>query len=139
VFLGKFEHQLDEKGRLVLPAAFRPSLDNGGVLAPWERCLALWAPGQFDEVAQMLKRRISEGGGDMDVMRVFFAAAHTVHPDRQGRFVIPEDHRARAGLSREVVVSGQFDRIEVWDRERFNELHDVKAPQLDDVIRDLRM
>jgi MraZ protein len=139
VFVGKFEHQLDEKGRLVLPAAFRPSLEDGGVLAPWERCLALWAPGQFDEVAQMIKRRISEGGGDMDVMRVFLADAHTVTPDRQGRFVIPEDHRGQAGLSREVVVSGQLDRIEIWDRERFSELHEVKAPQLDDVIRDLRM
>ena len=119
MFVGRFEHSLDEKGRLVLPAPWRAVLRSGGVLAPWDRCLALWTPEQFDEVAQAIKARISAGQGDADVMRIFFARSHTVQPDSQGRFVVPgEPHRQHAGLDREAVVLGQFDRIEIWDRSR---------------------
>jgi MraZ protein len=139
VFVGRFEHSLDDKGRLVLPSAFRPALKGGGVLAPWDRCLALWAPEPFNEVAQMIKARISDGAGDMDVMRLFFAEARTVQPDGQGRFVIPEEHRSYAGLARDTVVSGQFDRIEIWDRSRFTDVRAEKSSQLTDVIQGLRL
>jgi MraZ protein len=139
VFVGRFEHSLDDKGRLVLPAAHRAALTSGGVLAPWDRCLALWTPDQFDRVAQMIKSRIAEGQGDMDVLRVLFAAAHTVNPDSQGRFVVPEEHRQHAGLGRDAMVVGQFDRIEIWDRARFGELEGRKSPELAAVVRELRL
>jgi MraZ protein len=139
VFVGSFEHSLDEKGRLVLPSTYRHRLAEGGVLAPWDRCLALWTPDQFDRVAEMIKTRIADGHGDMDVLRVLFAAAHTVNPDSQGRFVVPEEHRAHAGLSRDAMVIGQFDRIEIWDRGRFGELQERKAPELAAVVRELRI
>ncbi|MGH9247509.1 MAG: division/cell wall cluster transcriptional repressor MraZ [Acidimicrobiales bacterium] len=139
MFVGRFEHALDEKGRIVLPSAFRPALKGGGVLAPWDRCLALWTPTQFDVVAQMIKTKIAEGEGDMDVMRLFFAEARTVAPDGQGRFVVPEEHRAHAALERDAVVSGQFDRIEIWDRRRFTDVRAEKSGQLTDVIQGLRL
>jgi MraZ protein len=139
VFVGQFEHSLDGKGRLVLPSAFRPALKSGGVLALWDRCLALWTPDQFNEVAEKMKNKVSEGEGDLDVMRAFFAAARTVAPDGQGRFVVPEEHRGHAGVTRDAVVSGQFDHIEIWDRSRFHEVRDDTADRLTEVIRGLRL
>jgi MraZ protein len=139
VFVGQFEHSLDGKGRLVLHSAFRPALKAGGVLAPWDRCLALWTTDQFNDVAEKMKNRTSEGEGDLDVMRHFFAAARTVAPDGQGRFVVPEEHRAYAGLARDAVVSGQFDHIEIWERSRFHGVRDETADRLTEVIRGLRL
>lgn len=139
MFVGRFEHSLDGKGRLVLPSAFRNALKAGGVVAPWDRCLALWTVDQFDVVAQALKTKVSGGEGDLDVMRVFFAEARTVQPDGQGRFVVPEEHRGHAGLVRDAVVSGQFDHIEIWDRSRFHDVRDETASRLTEVIRDLRL
>jgi MraZ protein len=139
VFVGRFEHSLDDKGRLVLPSSFRADVAPGAVLAPWDRCLALWRADEFDRVAQMIKTRLAEGPGDMDVLRLFFAAAHAVKPDSQGRFVVPEEHRSHAGLARDVVVAGQFDRIEIWDRVRFDEVEGRKGAELADVIRGLRL
>ena len=79
----------------------------------------------------MIKRRISEGGGDMDVIAACSPTPATSSPDRQGASVIPEELRGRrhAG-NREVVVSGQYDRVEIWDRDRFERLH-AGSPQLD--------
>jgi MraZ protein len=139
VFVGRFEHSLDGKGRLVLPAAFRADLRGGGVLAPWDRCLALWTPQGFDEAAQAMKLKVSSSDQDMDVMRLFFSEARSVEPDGQGRFVIPEEHRALAGLVRDTVVNGHYDRIEIWDRSRFHGVRDRQAGQLADAIRDLRL
>jgi MraZ protein len=139
VFVGRFEHSLDGKGRLVLPAAFRADLRGGGVLAPWDRCLALWTPHQFDEVAQAMKLKVSASDQDMDVMRLFFSEARAIEPDGQGRFVVPEEHRNLVGLVRDTVVSGQFDRIEIWDRGRFESVRERQAGQLAEAIRDLRL
>lgn len=139
MFVGRFEHSLDGKGRLVLPSAFREELAGGAVLAPWDRCLALWTAAEFHAVASNIKERIAEGRGDSDVMRLFFAAAYNVKPDSQGRFVVPEEHRTHAALGRDVVVAGQFDRVELWDRERFVDVENRKGTELTDVIRGLRL
>lgn len=138
MFVGSHPHSLDDKGRLVLPAPFRPELKQGGVIAPWDRCVALWAPEQFDEVARAMKAKVSEGDDDMDVVGLFFAAAHNVKADAQGRFVIPEEHRRHAGLERDTMIIGRHDRIEIWDRDRFSAVRDAKAPRLADVIHDMR-
>ena len=139
MFVGRFEHSLDGKGRLVLPAAFRADLRGGGVLAPWGRCLALWTPDQFNEVAQAMRLRVTESDVDMDVMRLFLADARGVEPDGQGRFVVPEEHRNYAGLVRDTVVTGQLDRIEIWDRSSFNSVREAKSGRLAEVISDLRL
>jgi MraZ protein len=141
VFVGRFEHSLDGKGRLVLPSAFRNALKGGGVLGPWDRCLALWTPDQFEAVASEMKSRVSGGEGDdhLDVMRLFFSEARTVQPDGQGRFVVPEEHRTHAALDRDAVVAGQFDHIEIWERGRFREVREGTAPRLTEVIRELRL
>ncbi len=139
MFLGNYPHGLDDKGRLVLPAAFRPDLRQGGVIAPWDRCVALWTPEEFQEVARVMKTQLSEGKGDMDVLGVFFSKAHRVMPDAQGRFVVPEEHRRHAGLERDASIVGRFDRIEIWDRDRFGTIREDMEPKLADVIHDLRI
>lgn len=139
MFLGKYPHGLDDKGRLVLPSSFRAEFKDGAVLSPWDGCIAMWAPERFDEVAQVMRVKLSEGDGEMNPLRVFFSDSHHVKPDAQGRFVVPERQRQHAGLEREALIVGNLDRVEIWDRDRFGALDDVHRPKLAGMIKDLRL
>lgn len=119
MFVGTFEHSLDDKGRVVLPATFRTQLADKGFLSQFDACLGLWTEAGFAEVAQRLTDKIREGAAPQDARRAFAANAHEVRPDGQGRITIPQRLRDFAGLDREVVVIGAIDRIEIWDLARW--------------------
>lgn len=122
MFVGTFEHSLDDKGRIVLPAPFRQYLAERGFVSQYDQCLGLWTPEGFDEVADRLKARVRAGEASQMAVRAFSANAHEVRPDSQGRIGIPERLRAFAGLERDVVVIGALDRIELWDAGRWHNL-----------------
>jgi MraZ protein len=142
VFIGKHDRSLDDKGRLVLPSGFRRAFEDagGGVLAPWDRCLALWTRDDFEVVMDKLLDKVRDGEADDDVVRLFSGAAADVQLDAQGRFVLPEEHRAHADITREVKVLGQHTRIEIWDANRFAAMEGGKsADEVSAEIRRLRI
>jgi MraZ protein len=142
VFIGKHDRSLDDKGRLVLPSGFRRAFEDagGGVLAPWDRCLALWTRDRFEVVMDKLQTKVSEEEANDDVVRVFAAAASDVQLDSQGRFLVPEEHRNHAAIQREVKVIGQHHRIEIWDASRFASIEgDRTADEVSSEIRRLRV
>jgi MraZ protein len=108
---------LDDKGRLVLPSNYRRDFEDagGGVLAPWDRCLGLWTKAKYEDVMEQLIDKVRSGEANDDVARLFQSNAADVQLDAQGRFVVPEEHRAHAGITREVKVLGQTTRVEIWD------------------------
>lgn len=119
MFLGTFEHSLDDKGRVILPSAFRSDLAEGGVLAKLDDCLGLWTPEEFQKVASLLQDKVREGQMSPDALRVFAADAATVRPDSQGRISIPPRLREHSSLDRELVITGRLDRVEIWSVERW--------------------
>jgi MraZ protein len=122
VFVGTFEHALDDKGRVVLPRSFRePLTGTKGFLTQFDRCLGLWTEEGFDEVATRLKEKIREGLAPQESLRAFAANAHEVRPDGQGRITIPQRLRDFAGLDGETVLIGAIDRIEIWNAQRWND------------------
>ncbi|GIU83290.1 MAG: division/cell wall cluster transcriptional repressor MraZ [Acidimicrobiales bacterium] len=120
MFFGSYEHSIDEKGRLVLPSAFRHAFEKGGFVAPYGECLGLWTAEEFAEVARVLDQKVREGTASVEDLRSFTSRAFEVRPDRQFRIVIPQRHRDHAGLTREVTVVGAYRRVEIWDRERWS-------------------
>lgn len=120
-FVGQFEHSLDVKGRLVLPAAFRSSFESAGFLIKAsERCLALLTPGRFRDIAAEMAQRSAAGGSrQRGAKRSFGAGAARVMPDKQGRFAVPEELRRFARLERDCVLIGAIDEIQIWDAERW--------------------
>jgi MraZ protein len=121
-FLGEFQHSLDAKGRLILPAEFRPGLAEGAVIVGTDgKCLAVHPIAQFARVAQEVEERAKQGGRELASSRTFFATAKQVQPDAQGRVPISENLREYAGLTRDVVVTGASSRVEIWDAERWRE------------------
>jgi MraZ protein len=105
-FVGQFQHTLDAKGRLILPARFRPEFERGGHLSPnTEGCVALWTPGEF---ARQAEERLtqSRSGGHLERQRARYWAANSsdVEIDKQGRFALPGAIREYGHLTGDVLV-----------------------------------
>ncbi len=121
MFLGTHTPKLDDKGRLFLPARFRPELAQGVVVTKGqERCLYVFTDAAFTADAA---RRHSESDtaskATRDYNRIFFASAFDTQPDGQGRITLPTSLRTYAGLSKECVVIGANTRLEIWDAARW--------------------
>lgn len=119
MFVGTFEHSLDDKGRVVLPSSFRAQIVDKGFLSQLDRCLGLWTEEGFEAVARELSDKIRAGEAPQEARRAFAANAHEVRADSQGRITIPQRLRDFARLDREAVVIGAIDRIEIWDAARW--------------------
>lgn len=115
MFVGTFEHSLDEKGRVVLPATFRHQLAERGFVSQYQGCLGLWTEEGFRDVAERLMEKVREGAAPQHAVRAFAADATEVRPDAQGRILLPQRLREYARLDRDVVVIGALNRIEIWD------------------------
>ena len=115
MFLGEYNHSLDEKGRVVMPSKFRQRLERGCVVTKGqERCLFVFPTDQFDEEASKVLSLPRTDGRARKFSRSFFASATDQVPDKQGRVQVPEALRTYAGLEKEVVVVGIADHIEIW-------------------------
>jgi MraZ protein len=131
MFLGEFQHSLDAKGRVILPAKYRDQLADGAFVTKGRGgCLAVFTPEEFEVVATEIREQSKRGGRELNAARSFFGGTTEVRPDKQGRVALPSNLRDYAGLDREVVLVGLFSRIEIWDRARWHELDQAGAQAL---------
>lgn len=115
-FVGRYEHTLDSKGRVILPAKFRAPFEPGGFLTEnREGCLALWTPGEFERQKSAMQERAATGRTGRNRARLWAANSSDVEIDRQGRMAIPAHLREFASLVGDVLVAGAIDRVELWD------------------------
>jgi MraZ protein len=117
MFLGEFEHALDDKGRLAIPAKFRPPLADGLVMTRGlDRCLFVWPIADWRVIAEKLSQISLMHADARRLHRLLFAGATDATPDRLGRIVVPAFLREYADLSEAVVVVGLLNRLEIWSR-----------------------
>jgi len=115
-FLGTYTPRLDDKGRLILPAKFRPALADGLVMTRGqERCLYVFPAEEFARFHERASAAPVSDKRARDYLRVLLSGAHDDVPDKQGRLSIPANLRAYAGLDRDVAVIGTGSRAEIWD------------------------
>lgn len=115
MFLGEYQHSLDAKGRVILPAKFRDQLEGGGFIAKGDGCLFVYTPEEFEAVATQMREQAKLNKTRREAARTFFAGAIEIQPDKQGRVAIPQHLREYAHFDRDVTVAGVFSRIEIWD------------------------
>lgn len=114
-FFGRYEHSLDQKGRVILPAKFRAPFDGGGYLTQFhDRCLALWTPDEFEKQMLAMQDAQEQGREQRNLARLWSAGSAEVEPDKQGRMPIPQHLREFARLDSDVLVIGAIDRVEMW-------------------------
>ena len=115
-FFGRYEHSLDAKGRVILPAKFRAPFEHGGYLTNYsERCLALWTPEDFEAQMEQMEAQQDLGRDERNLARLWAAGTSEVDIDRQGRMAIPPYLRDFARLSGDVLVVGLMNRVELWN------------------------
>jgi len=138
VFLGTHTPRLDDKGRLALPARFRPELEGGVVICKGqERCLAVYPAEEFARVTDSLKSAPVTDRRVRDYSRVLFASASDETPDAQGRIRIPPMLREYAGLTKDCVVIGANTRIEVWDAAAWQAYLEAAEPGFADIAEEV--
>ena len=114
-FFGRYEHSVDPKGRVILPAKFRAPFDRGGFLTQYhDRCLALWTPEEFEKQMQGMEQAQEQGRSQRNLARLWASGTQEVDVDRQGRIPIPQHLRDFARVDNEVLVNGAIDRVELW-------------------------
>jgi MraZ protein len=115
-FFGRYEHSLDDKGRVILPAKFRGAFEHGGYLTQFQDgCLSLWAPQEFDLQMEAMQTLALGSKSDRNLARLWASTSHEVEVDKQGRMAIPSHLREFAGLEGDVLVHGAIDRVELWN------------------------
>ena len=136
-FVGTYDHGLDDKGRMVLPAKIRAQLGETGLLGKLDGCVGLWTVDGFFETADRLQTEIDSGSGVVTpgALRQFTADAHEVVPDQQGRIVIPQRLRDYAHLSQSVVITGRMSRAEIWDAQAWAGMSDVQDAELTSAVQ----
>lgn len=124
---GTYEHSIDAKGRLFLPAKLREELGDIFYLAMGiDTCLAIYPLSTWERFTEKFA---SLPMSKSRAMRSFFANAVKCEPDRQGRIVIPQRLRGYANLSRDVVILGINDRAEIWSRDLWNKSEEEMTPE----------
>lgn len=137
-YLGKFNHTLDSKNRLFVPARFREKLGSDFVLFMMpDPCLALYDSDNFEKLIEQVYE-MSESEESREAQRNFFDGALSVTQDKQGRFTVPQDFIEYASLGEEVFILGVADRLEIWNKERYEELRQAKGEDNKRVMPNIR-
>ncbi len=127
-FLGRYEYQMDEKGRVSLPAAFRKEVDGTRfVLLQWEKpYLTLFPEEAWRGVQERLLEFRRNDADAWNHVREITSNAVEVEPDKQGRILVPSWLQEAAGLGGTILLNGNLDRVEIWDPATYEEA--TRAP-----------
>ena len=138
-FVGQYEHQMDEKGRVSLPSAFRRESDSGRfVLLQWEKpYLTLFPESKWVSVQERLLEYRRNDPRAWNQVRLIVSNAVEVSPDKQGRILVPAGLQDAAGLSGTVLLSGNIDRVELWDPSTYSEAVQQDAGDLEQFAHNL--
>jgi MraZ protein len=117
MFIGEYNHKIDQKGRLAIPAKFRRELKDGAIVTRGlDNCLFLYTKKEWDQLALKLSRLPISQSNTRAFSRLMLAGAMDVEIDRQGRIIIPDYLRKFAGLNKNTIVAGLLNRLEIWDK-----------------------
>lgn len=124
-FIGRFPHTIDDKGRLSIPSRFRQTLQDRGqnilVLTDFDSCVTAYPLEVWARLEEKIQNRSNFEKDIRAFLRLFYSGASESPVDGQGRILVPLQHREKAGLNREVMIVGALNRIEIWDRERWDQ------------------
>lgn len=122
MFIGEYQHTIDEKGRLAMPVKFRGKMADGAVVTKGlDNCLSVYTVSEWEILAQKLASLPLTQSASRAFARLMLAGATQVAIDKQGRINIPGYLREYANLSGQVVVAGLYSRVELWSQKNWQE------------------
>ena len=136
MFLGQFQHNLDDKGRLMIPARFRELLEGGAFITQgFDKCLMVMTDAYFKQVYERIESMNLADPTARLLRRLILSNAYPVEADKVGRILVPQNLRAflgiASGASSELIVAGQGEYFEVWTpalwSEQMTQVQDTEA------------
>lgn len=121
MFIGEYQHNIDLKGRLAVPAKFRQDLAKGAVVTKGlDNCLFLYPKQEWQKLADKLASLPISKANSRAFARLMLAGAMGVEVDKQGRILVPDYLRKYAGMKKKVIIAGLYNRLEIWDELKWN-------------------
>jgi len=125
MFRGRFQHAIDEKGRLSVPSRFREiiSKEHGSrlIITNLPKCLVAYTPDQWDILESKATNLSTVKSNVQGFLRYFYSGATECDLDKQGRILIPPSLRDAVSLEKQVVIAGMVSRIEIWGQQMWDE------------------
>lgn len=117
MFIGEFQHNIDAKGRVIIPAKFREELGEHFIVTKGlDKCLFVYPLEGWKNVESNLRQLSFTHADSRAFSRLFFSGAVEVELDKQGRILLPANLRSYASMDKDVVVIGVSGRVEIWDK-----------------------
>src|SRR5690554_223415 len=121
MFIGEYQHTLDNKGRIIIPSKFRTELGEEFVITKGlDNCLFVYPKTEWSILEEKLKQLPLTNRDARAFVRFFFSGASECELDKQGRVLIPPNLRDHSKLEKEVVIIGVATRIEIWSKEEWD-------------------
>lgn len=128
MYIGEYFHNIDAKGRVILPAKFRELLGEQMIITKGlDGCLAGYHMDEWKILEDKIKRL--PNAKSRNLKRFLFSSASHASIDKQGRILIPPNLRKYAGLEKEIMVIGTSSNIEIWDKQKWADLCDELTPE----------
>ena len=131
MFMGEYNHSIDPKGRVIVPAKFREQLGEEFVVTKGlDGCLFVYDKTEWSAFEEKLKTLPITNKDARSFVRFFLAGATTVEVDKQGRILVPENLREHAGLTKDTVLVGVGSRVEIWSKENYEKIDNFDDVEL---------
>ncbi len=122
MILGEFKHILDTKGRLAVPAKFREKLGAGAIITRGlDKCLFIFGANEWEALVSKLVNLPLAQANSRAFVRLMLSGASDAKVDAQGRILVPDYLRKYAGLKKQTIITGLYNRMEVWDEEEWSQ------------------
>lgn len=138
MLIGEYHHNIDEKGRLIIPSKFRDEIGNNFIVTKGlDGCLFVYSLSEWENIVNKLQKLPFTKKDARTFTRFFLAGATMQEFDKQGRINLVSSLSLYAGLKKECVIIGVNDRLEIWDLEKYNNLLSENAMELDKIAENL--
>lgn len=137
MFIGKFYHSLEEKGRISLPKKFRQESKSWVITRGLDGGLFIFKEEDFEKEIAKFESRTFTNKNNRDFIRLMTNEAQTLQPDKTGRVQLPEYLIEFAKLDKSIIVVGSLSRIEVWDRDRYHNYIDGIENKTEEIAESL--
>lgn len=140
MFIGEYAHSIDTKGRLIMPAKFREELGITFIVTKGlDGCLFVYSKNEWAQLEEKLKTLPFTSKDARSFNRFFFAGAIECEVDKQGRILISQNLRDYANLNKDVVIIGVSTRIEIWDKEKWDNYCNNEDVSPDDIAEKMSL
>ena len=134
MFIGEYNHALDNKGRIMMPSKFRDSLGYEFVMTKGlDNCLFVYPKEEWKVLEEKLRSLPLTNKDARAFVRFFFSGASECNLDKQGRVLIPSNLRSHSKLEKDAVIIGVSSRLEIWSNEEWQEYNEDDSLSYDSI------